>query len=94
LGRALAAAPRGPVGDNGADKDRGEVLPDLVPREEINANGALLAECRQLEHALGLSVISMKRLGWSVGEPPSATVTPIEEARPQRRLILAEDGEE
>jgi hypothetical protein len=48
---------------------------------------------RQLEAALGLSPVSMARLHWQIEPTEPARVTPIAERR-QRRLIVAEDGDE
>ena len=61
-----------------------------VAAEELSS-AALLAEVRLLEHALGLSPMSLLRLRWEMEAEP-ATVTPIAEA-PRRRLNLAEDEE-
>jgi hypothetical protein len=56
------------------------------------SSAALLAEVRLLEHALGLSPMSLLRLRWEIEPAEGATVTPIAEAS-RRRLNLAEDEE-
>ena len=65
----------------------------LAEAEERGSRASLLSEVRQLEAALGLSPVSMARLHWQIEPTEPARVTPIAERR-QRRLIVAEDGDE
>jgi hypothetical protein len=64
-----------------------------VACEQPGVKAALLSECRQLEDRLGLNPVAAARLHWEIDPPIDAAVTPTE-ARPPRRLSLAEYGDE
>jgi hypothetical protein len=90
---SLWRTPQSAVWPPGWTRTQARLARMLAEAEEGGSRASLLSEVRQLEAALGLSPVSMARLHWQIEPTEPATVTPIAERR-QRRLIVAEDGDE
>jgi hypothetical protein len=90
---ALWQTPQSAAWPPGWTRTQARLARMLAEAEERGSRASLLSEVRQLEAALGLSPVSMARLHWQIEPTEPARVTPIAERR-QRRLIVAEDGDE